>query len=292
MQAEITDPSREMSEVCTALLEQPPRDTPTIEVLAGLFELASTDTDLIEILGAIRRRLDRLDDFARKLEDPDFDDEQRSAIRAAIANLVRVLSPGNFHVSWKNAHAALQQGNLIAFRWFSPTAKKHRPLSRLSDETREEIIQELVETAAQLEASDEISGFHREALLEGLRHLTLMMRHVRFFGHQAVQREVANLQVLTVAAMATLPANADAPRPPTLGRLIDIAGRISLAMSLFAGVDQVMTALDRYENWPRLLAKYALESTPFESLPTPQDPLILPSPATVSRKSPGPKEAE
>lgn len=96
---------------------------------------------------------------------------------------------------------------------------------------------------SELEAETSQADLTKQALLEGLRHLELVLRYLRFFGHRAASTDLLQVQALTIEAIQEEPKGSSRP---VLDRIWNFAGALGLLITLASGPDQVGTALTHY----------------------------------------------
>ena len=193
-----TDPAREIAEVIDWMRAIPPGEQQIWHTLHQALAIQGGHAEFLEILAALAVRLAELAELTNSIVDSDLENDQRAMVTAAITRLSNVIAPAHMQTLWKNALSNwVLETDATLLRMYGATIRQHRPLRRVADEERQELLSQIEAAIAEVQSDAALAGWGREALVVGLRRLHLVMRHFRFFGHEAAARE---LVLVTTAA--------------------------------------------------------------------------------------------
>jgi len=251
MSGEIVDSAWEIASVIRKLARAsvPPTDPTWSAVRKALGQNLSASQHW-ELMSALNSRLLRLDAQIRSVQDQELDQAQRQRALQAVQNFANLLEPPNQSLQWQQAVNFVREDDALQLSWFSVILKRHRPLRRVTDDEREELIAKIGEVVTALQVEADFPDWAKYPLSEGLQRLQFMLQHFVFFGC-----EVAIDQLLDVYSKASALENAiegksssekSTKRNPTLVSVLNV---IVLVANLFWLPDQVTTAFERYRGW-------------------------------------------
>ena len=82
---------------------------------------------------------------------------------------------------------------------FSYVARRLWPLRKLSEEDRLDIIKKIEIVLADINKSDDIPGWAKAPLVDGLARMQLTLQHLLFFGYEAAIEELQRLYHRTIS---------------------------------------------------------------------------------------------
>ena len=204
MSGQVTDPSREMAGLIDLLRklsaepEGPSRTAPKCwKVMSEGLGVAVNSAEYLELLAAVRDRLGRLDHFVTT-QTHGIEHDIVQLVRQAIRRFSEVFSPAHQNHEWQHALSTwVTEADATTFRVFSRTMADFAPLKRLSEDERQDALAAVRNALADIDGSDELTFWDREALAQGYRRLELVLQHFEFFGHERLTREIVVAQTVT-----------------------------------------------------------------------------------------------
>jgi len=80
---------------------------------------------------------------------------------------------------------------------FSPIARRHRPLRRISDLEQQQAIESLQGLIVRLGEDSEIPDWAKQIVTDGLARIITILKYLRFFGHDAAIESIIILDNTT-----------------------------------------------------------------------------------------------
>lgn len=275
MDYELTDPAAEIADVITILREQSPSNETTYDVFLRAIGQQISSAEYWHLISTLQFRVQRLGRFISSVDEAEFrHKEQRKRLLGAVANLSRAFDPSQQAAPWQAtfsrdviADDGLQLGQ------FSYVARRLWPLRRLSETDRKALIEKIEEVLANLDKNDDLQGWAKAPLTDGLIRLKLTLRHLLFFGYEAAIEELQHLYQKAISVEDIV--SVEDPREGTrLKSILQVLNIVVVAGALLALPDQTMTAFERYQG----LYLRAVMNSP--RLPKPE-PRYLPKPEVV-----------
>jgi hypothetical protein len=271
MALEITDAAAELAALGTYLRESGTRlainNLSTHDALMRALE-ATDSLEFLELAGAISGRLKALALFTSQVEDPHLDDDLRSEVKKSVANFASIFVPPTANESWQSVNTSkLGAEALRPLKWVSPIIHRHQPIKVLGDEERQQLLTKLDGLLADLPSDESLPVWTREALIDGLQRLELVVRKIRFFGHRVVLGRVIELEKIVSVVSAREEAS------PHGNSLMGVLNVIALVWTLFVLPDQTAPAIQHYREWWSALSHQSQQG----QIPT-SSRLFLPAP--------------
>jgi hypothetical protein len=278
MGAEITDGAAELAAAIRKLAEQPSSTDATWIVIKRLLGRTVGTTEFWEIIAALRSRVEAFLHFVSVVKDDEFSEAQRDSVLSAARRFSGVFEPEQMNGQWQiTLSACVSKQDALMLEWFSIIAKRYRPLRRVSDDDRKQLIEQIDEVLKRLNDASDVADWAKEPLATGLRRLQLVLRHLLFFGSEAAIFQLFDLFQKTAGVANELDRQADPESRPTILQTLTI---IALAANIFWLPDQATTAFERYVGWYiSLMKSNAL-------LPKPEQKLLPKPPANDGDERP------
>lgn len=205
----LTDPAYEAGELMKWLQSIAEAQTQTGEVIASNLGVKAYRLEHTELMLAVKVRLARLADLAADAQDARLTDETRKSIVDAAQRLSQIFDAPRLAAPWTNTRKGyIREADLFAIVLFSPIAKDIRPLRVITDDTRDQILQGVERAIADLKSTQTVDPWLANELLQGLRRLELITKHLTFFGHEVaiseIQSLVAKVEVVKTARPGVL----------------------------------------------------------------------------------------
>lgn len=276
---QLTDPSRELWQLAQRLREHNygnnDESKQASEAIAAVIGVDRDDLEFLDIIAAIGLRVERLIEFAQQVKDSEVDDELRNDLVSAARTFGSVFLPHNMHVNWRQAKLRfVQEGHLSTLRWFSQTARRHRPLRVISREDLENAQRNVSNLIAEIAAEEDAHWSHAP-LADGLRRLQRVLAYLPFFGHEEAIEQIVILAQRASAIQEEVKEQTSAQDGSWAA--LRVLGLVALVGTLFCLPDQVATAITRYRGWGLDQAvKLVLRYEKPRLLPAPTEPMPEP----------------
>ncbi|MDA8869972.1 hypothetical protein N9H93_01105 [Rhizobiaceae bacterium] len=197
---EYTDPASELAALFSKMSIIEPRHPShsTQVTLSRHFKIDAASADWYELIGAIAFRIRALRSFVSTVDDRFVKEKMRSETLKSLDHMARFLSPDQMAAKWHIVKADLFTDDHIGrLESFAAIGEKYKPLRKLNDEQRHEILDKIDEAIILLDGDDvnmpEIPAWASAPILEGLRSLHRIISHLEFFGHQFAIDEILKL---------------------------------------------------------------------------------------------------
>jgi len=175
----LTDPARELAELCTELQVQTNKTGETF--LAGKFNVEPWSREFFEIIFTITERCGMLQQVVGELDlDEDFREEMVKHVRA----IMNAFSAQSMRGRW-DQHGLTNVGavNVGPLKALSATVRQRIAYRKLSSEELSEVLQEIAILLDWLrEHQLEEQDFVRQAIIEGLERFSFRLERLRWLG--------------------------------------------------------------------------------------------------------------
>jgi hypothetical protein len=263
---ELTDPAHELTGMARWILNLPASPAALGAHFSARLGLDVGSAEYITLLTESRVRLDRMERFASKIDDKDFDELQRNQVVQACARLRGFFHPMAQHQSFDQMRANhVQPADALALSWFSHVARRHRPLRRITEDERNNAIASIDEALKNIADDTELPEWAKPILLDGLARIRLTIRFLPFFGHDAAFDALLLLDQQNQGIMEALKAHAISGSQAVL----DIAKVIATVVALF---NAPVTMHNSYVEYRGVLTKALSAHHQPLSLPKPPEP--------------------
>jgi hypothetical protein len=167
--------------------------------LRNLFGVGKSNSDLLEIVSIIVRRMDRVIGLIPSA--PHFDASHQANAIKALKRLQQMFEPDHLTASWKDTRAIIHEhGHLQTVHFLSPALKNVVRYSVPSAEERAEFIRQIDEALSEFGSATDIGA---DALVGSLKSLRLILEKLDFFGIEELQSKLvlatANFKVAVAA---------------------------------------------------------------------------------------------
>ena len=197
-----TDPASEIADLFAEFSTIVPdhRDDNTQDVLSSYFKCDPSTPDWYELVGTIASRIRSLREFISSVEDRFVKDKMREQTLKSLDHMTQFVSPSRMAQNWNSVKVALFTDDHIGrLESFASTAEKYKPLRKLNDDERQEIVEKIDAVLQQISADQtqfsEIPEWALAPVVEGIQDLRRIILHLRFFGHQAAIDAILNLSI-------------------------------------------------------------------------------------------------
>ncbi len=274
LEVELTDPAKELTALSQLILDAPPANN-TLEGLSKCIDIPVDDAEFLEVISAIQRRLTDAEALAIKIDDTDFDQDLKTEVLSALRSFRQILNPKTSNNGWDQArNAFLPPKNVQALRFFSQTARRYRPLRVIPSRARAEALKEITEIIQEVQRDRDLQAWMKPLLVSSLERTHLVLRHLRFFGHEvAISELFLAHQKLSVVREEIETTNTN---PASFWKAMTI---LSVVGNLFVLPDQSLAAFDHYKSWIAPLLRVVTQ----QQIPATQR--LLPSPVAIETKS-------
>ncbi len=252
MAFEFVDPAWEIAGAIRQLRTTPSSNDPTWSVFQKALGTGISPSEHWELMSVLQDRLLRFDQFVRSVVDTEFDDHQRRRIIQAVDRFSHALRPEHQTQQWQHTlQNYLIEDDALQLGWFSIVAKRHRPLRRVTEDERAELIAKIDEALAAVEAGQDIPEWAKLPIAEGLRRLRFTLQHLVFFGVESAVDKLLEVYNKTMAIELATGGTPNANKIPGSGRptILTVLNCVVLAANLFWLPDQATSAFERYQGW-------------------------------------------
>lgn len=175
----LTDPARELAELCQSLCVQTGRRGD--EFLADHFRVEAWSRDFFQIIFTISERCSKLQDIVDRL---DLDQDVREEIKASIAEIMLAFSASGMQHPWQQDGAVrLALHNTRPIKAISGQVRQHIAYRKLSGAEIVELLESIAELLGWLEEHQLAEqDFIRQALIEGLNQLYFRLDRISWLG--------------------------------------------------------------------------------------------------------------
>jgi hypothetical protein len=177
--ATITDPARELADIC-ALLNQG-QNLKGEEVLATAFEVPAWSTEFYQIIFTISGRIDELKSLVGDL---DMDEDIKDQARQHLDHMMLAFTPRGLANQWSHSlQNYISPANVGPIRMLSAQVRQIHSYPKLDEHEVAELVG-LIDTLLDWLETHQINeqDFIRQAIVEGLRHLRFRLSRVQWLG--------------------------------------------------------------------------------------------------------------
>jgi len=276
MSADTTDPSKELEELGRKFRNHKTDDK--ARVVVGLAEVIGVDQsspEYLEILSLINRRLLALEGLLGELDNSEISKELKKDVVGAARSFMQLVGPAQAFGLWNEVKKnLLSDTNLTALRWFSQTARKHRPLRMIPKEEVAGALQAVDSALDGLLAERSLPIWVQSVLIDGLNRTRFVLQWLPYFGHEIAILELLAVNQKAVSALSDLNA-AGQCKGVSVTKFFNA---LLVAGGLFILPDQAVTAFDKYRGW----TQRSIEGLINDAEQRKQQTLLLPSPAALA----------
>ncbi len=277
----LTDPATELANLWSELAEIESREKPAALVLARACNAPEDSPILLGVLANLGERIQKLTNFAERVEDPFMTDRLRRNLVFQLKQMSLMFGPGQLVQPWNGfKENFVNEAQILALESVSSIVRRHQPLRRLSPDEREQLMSKIADI---LEAGDfeDIPAWARAPLRSGFERLQFILEHLDFFGHEVVIDHLLTLQRRTEALetqMTAAPANEN-PRSPSHS-ILKVAEVLVLGIHLFIAPHHVSEAYHHYTGY-----LIAAKPEPVKLLTGPrQSAIAAPQPPRITKR--------
>ncbi|MEY9629896.1 hypothetical protein [Sinorhizobium fredii] len=181
--ATLTDPARELAEVCEKLAHEDPR--PGDAYLSERFSSAPWSKEFFQVVFCILERADYLGDLINEL---DLDDDFKAEAIAHVRRLKGAFGRGALIAPWETRHSNsgpshLGKQQITALKMLSPQVRKLASYPKLDAAEIAELLQEVSIFQTWLEEHQLVEqDFIRQAILEGTKQFAFRLERFDWLG--------------------------------------------------------------------------------------------------------------
>ncbi len=266
---ELTDPAKELTALSQLILNSTGGHS-TLDGLSKCIGISVDDPEFLEVLAAIQRRLRDVELLASAIDEPDFDQELKNEVISAVHSFGQMFHPKHANGGWDQARTNyLPAKNVQALRFLSQTARRYRPLRVVAIKARDEVLTKISDIMNEVRNDHDLQEWMKTILVSGLERVSLILRHLHFFGHEIAITEL----FLAHQRLSAIHRGLEAEGSNSFWKTLAI---LSAAANLFVLPADTVTALDHYEMWISPLLQVITETPPKQRL--------LPSPTAILPK--------
>jgi len=177
--AEVTDPARELAELCDRL--KMPNDNKGDEWVAQVLGVEPWSREFYEAVFSV---VERADFRLSLIDDLELDDDFKAQAASHVTKVKTAFNKHSLQNGWKQVGAlAVSAENIQPIKMLSPLVRQKVEYPRLSDEERNELladVDELLEWLREHQLKDR--DFVRQALIEGLERFRFCLKRVGWLG--------------------------------------------------------------------------------------------------------------
>lgn len=175
----ITDPARELADICTQLSEGSRQNGATF--LASRFEVPEWSTEFFQIIFLFSKRADEL---IAILNDLDIDDDYRQEFAGHIRSIQRTFSPDGLNNQWNHATANyINPANVNSVKALSGLVRPLYSYPKLNAEEQADILGEVEALLGWLKEHQlNERDFIRQAIIDGLEHFCFRLKRAGWLG--------------------------------------------------------------------------------------------------------------
>jgi hypothetical protein len=244
IEIELTDPSKELAALADIITKANGGGN-VVDGLSKCVNIPVDDPDLLDVLAAVQRRIRDVEDLAKTVKDTDFDQEMRNDVLSAVRSFSQLVHPKNANAGWDQVRSdRLAAKNITALRFFSQTARRYCPLRVVPPKARDEVLERLADIIIEIEGEENLEDWRKTILVNGLKRVQLVLKHLPFFGHEA-----AITELWVVHQKVSLVVNGVAGLKKKSGGLERVLVVLGLAGSLFVLPADAADALNHYKTW-------------------------------------------
>lgn len=176
----ITDPAKELAEMCAAL-KGGPQNVNGADYLAGKFSVKKWSAEFYQLVFAITKRFDDLAAIVKQL---DMDEDLTKEAVAHIRSAQNAFGEAGLRNQWKHAEENyLTPANLGPIKMLSPHVRAKVSYPKLSEEELKQVIAEVTQLKDWLvEHQLAENDFIRQALIEGVEQLLFRLDRIGWLG--------------------------------------------------------------------------------------------------------------
>jgi hypothetical protein len=269
VEVEVTDPARELAALAQHFLDSAGGGN-TTDGLAKSIGITTDDPEFLDVLAAIQRRIRDVEKLATTVADDDLAPELKNEVVVAVRAFTNLLHPKHASSPWDQMRSTfLPAKNVTALRFFSQTARRYRPLRRIPENERNDILLKMVETIQTVLTDDSLKDWIKPPLIAGLERVYLVLRYLQFFGHEAAIADLFLVHQKFVVVAASVAAQQGIQRGTSIWDALNI---LAVVGSLFVLPHEAVSALATYQGWTNSFL--AIITSPH----TPPDQRLLPPP--------------
>lgn len=204
--------------------------------------------------------------FIQKIDDPFVSQRVRTQILNAAKQFSGLWRPDIFVGQWDKVRTAHLNDNLLfVLEGFSRTARAHKPLRKLSDSERNELITQLSEISDNI-GNEDLPEWAKQPLQDGLSRLRTILRSIMFFGYDAAIDQILLLHVRTSSLQTALIKSDPVKYPNGHSKIFKLLKVLAVAGELFCLPAESSHAFDIYRGWFLGSLVHGLEGVPEQKL--------------------------
>jgi len=156
---------------------------------------------------------------------------------------MELVHPKNAHGSWDHIRqSSLSPKNITALKFFSQTARRYRPLRIVPSAAQQEARQKIADIIAQVRDDKELEDWMKTILITGLARVELMLKYLKFFGHEAAITEL----ILTHQKLSVIRVALESKKSSS-NSFQQAVVALSVIANLFVLPDAAITAFKHYK---------------------------------------------
>lgn len=179
--AGITDPARELSDLCQRLRSLRP-NVPGAQVLADEFQVPVWSAEFYELIFTIAKRINGLKTITQNLDD--VDEDLRAQAAGHLDTMLRAFSPEGLNNAWAHAMGNfLTPAQIGPIRFLSLEVRHKHAFPQLTEDEQAELladVDELLSWLRDFQIKDQ--DFIRQALIDGLESFRFRMARMSWLG--------------------------------------------------------------------------------------------------------------
>jgi len=267
----ITDPALELHSLFQRLdAHETNSQDQTHNVLRQIFTTGSSESDFLDVVSVIVRRIERLKKLVHHANG--LDKLHRNSANSTLSQFQSIFTPDRFVSRWQDARAVIQSnGNLHVLHFLSTEIRRIVKYGIPTTEERDEFVRQIDEVLKEPSHMEDVGA---DVVISALRSLRFILIKLEFFGVEELSEK---LGLLSAAYRAIIIRTADPQNPQNLWKRWGQIGAIILAVAdVIIVADELPGALQNHYTRAAQIAHWVAEET-LPLLPTPERPR-LPAP--------------
>lgn len=244
-----TDAAREIVDLIEDLRTISRQGTVGYSVVANHWQIDENSTEFLELLGIVSSRFNEFKKFVETVNDPYVTQRVRSRVLSSVVTASSAFNPARISGPWQHIiDQNLSEEVVGNIELFCSIAAKYRPLRKLTDEERADLLKKIEAQIDDLKASDG-PEWMIVILQEGLLRIYNTLFYIRVFGHDKAIDDISHVFQRFSALYVTTKDSPDSKEKSASQKVYAGINIAMLAANLFCVTDQGLTAFERYKGW-------------------------------------------
>ena len=240
----LTDPALEIADLAKWFKRIPVnnQNVSLFERIAQVTGVATDDPVYYEMIAAVPTRLRRLSSIREQyFLDKKVENFENEEIRIALRNISQLFSPGIALTGWQSAITNfVKDADIVSLLSFSHVIQEECALKRVNASDTIATLAQIQEKISEVSSDETLEPWIKKYLVEGLARLTWAIKHLNFFGHDAIFDQLFALKQRVDYAISKEP---DESRKSKLYQVVLFIGALATA---YAAADTTYNATQDY----------------------------------------------